>query len=146
MTDKGPVDVPGLILNATSQTDGSGSRSEQNRGRGLPAKRKSQDNKEVLAELKDFYSPADVFPEKKIGLRIVGKFIVLRFSNGGNYLSSDESRGEKNAVRRFVPENCNLPLGGRYTFTPEAPLVISSVSLFGQYGVLVPSGLQPDRY
>ena len=146
MTDKGLVEVPGLILNPISETDGSGSVSEQGRGRGLPAKLKSSNNKEGVAEVKDCYSPADVFPEKKIGLRVVGKFIVLRFSNGGNYLSSDEGRGEKDAARRFVPENCDLPLGGRYTFTPEAPLVISSVSLFGQYGVLVPSGLGPDRY
>ena len=57
-----------------------------------------------------------------------------------------QSRGEKDTMRRFVPENGNLPLGARYTFTREQPLVISSVSLLGQYGVLVPEGIRPDRF
>jgi hypothetical protein len=115
-------------------------------GRGLPAQRRPKNPQEEVAQVKDFYSPADVFPDGKTGLRLVGKFIVLQFSNGGNYLSADESRGEKDAMRRFVPKNCNLPLGARYTFTREQPLVISSESLLGQYGVLVPNGIRPDRY
>ena len=146
MTERGRVEVPGLILNPTLPAAESGPVAERSMGRGLPAQRKSKDPQAEVAQEKDFYSPADVFPEGKIGLRLVGKYIVLKFSNGGNYLSADESRGEKNAMRRFVPENANLPLGSRYTFTPDAPLVISSVSLLGQYGVLVPEGARPDRY
>ena len=145
MTDQGVVEVPSLTLNKPLPVPEQNSTANKSMGRGLPVKRKSRDQQEV-AEMKDFYNPADVFPEGKIGLRLVGNFIVLRFSNGGNYLSADESRGEKDAMRRFVPENGNLPLGARYTFTREQPLVISSVSLLGQYGVLVPDGIQPDRF
>jgi hypothetical protein len=144
-TDQGVVEVPGLTLNTPLPVPEEDSTAKKSMGRGLPVQRKSQDRQEV-AEMKDVYNPADVFPEGKIGLRLVGNFIVLRFSNGGNYLSADESRGEKNAMRRFVPENGNLPLGARYTFTREQPLVISSVSLLGQYGVLLPEGVQADRF
>jgi len=144
-TDQGVVEVPGLTLNTPLPVPEQSSTANKSMGRGLPVQRKSKDRQEV-AEMKDFYNPADVFPEGKIGLRLVGNFIVLRFSNGGNYLSADQSRGEKDAMRRFVPENSNLPLGARYTFTPEQPLVISSVSLLGQYGMLVPEGIQPDRF
>ena len=146
MTDQGLVEVPGLTLNPPAPPRESDSLAERSKGRGLPAQRKTKNPQESVAQEKDFYSPADVFPEGKIGLRLVGKYIVLKFSNGGNYLSADESRGEKDAMRRFVPENANLPLGSRYTFTPDAPLVISSVSLLGQYGVLVPEGARPDHY
>lgn len=144
-TDQGVVEVPGLTLNAPLPVSDQDSPSQKSMGRGLPVQRKNKDRQEA-AEMKDFYNPADVFPEGKIGLRLVGNFIVLRFSNGGNYLSADQSRGEKDAMRRFVPENGNLPLGARYTFTREQPLVISSVSLLGQYGVLVPEGIRPDRF
>ena len=144
-TDQGVVEVPGLTLNTPLPVPEQDSTAKKSMGRGLPVQRKSKDRQEV-AEMKDFYNPADVFPEGKIGLRLVGNFIVLRFSNGGNYLSADESRGEKDTMRRFVPENGNLPLGARYTFTREQPLVISSVSLLGQYGVLVPEGIRPDRF
>jgi len=144
-TDQGVVEVPGLTLNTPLPVPEQDSTAKKSMGRGLPVQRKAKDRQEV-AEMKDFYNPADVFPEGKIGLRLVGNFIVLRFSNGGNYLSADESRGEKDAMRRFVPENGNLPLGARYTFTRDQPLVISSVSLLGQYGVLLPEGTQPDRF
>ncbi|NCY20519.1 hypothetical protein EBX31_01000 [bacterium] len=146
ITDKGSVEVPGLTLNPIPRKEESEFVSGQGNGRGLLVKKRTNGIKEEVAEMKDFYFPADVFPENKIGMRVVGKFIVLRFSNGGHYLSADQSRGEKDAVRRFVPENCDLPLGGRYTFTAEEPLIISSVSMFGQYGVLVPVGIRPDRY
>ena len=145
-TDQGVVEVPSLALNPLPPAAAQGSTAERSMGRGLPVQRKPKDQQEDVAQVKDFYSPADVFPEAKIGLRLVGKFIVLRFSNGDNYLSADSSRGEKDAMRRFVPENLDLPLGGRYTFTREQPLLISSVSLLGQYGVLVPNDVRPDRY
>ena len=146
MTDRGLVEVPSLVLNPPSSPRESDSTAERSMGRGLPAQRRPKNPQEEVTQVKDFYSPADVFPDGKTGLRLVGKFIVLQFSNGGNYLSADESRGEKDAMRRFVPKNCNLPLGARYTFTREQPLVISSESLLGQYGVLVPNGIRPDHY
>jgi hypothetical protein len=146
MTERGMVEVPGIVLNPVSQGGGGGSTVERTVGRGLPPRRKTKDQQNDVAEMKDFYSPADVFPDGKIGLRLVGKFIVLQFSNGGSYLSADESRGEKDTMRSFIPENCDLPLGARFTFTREQPLVISSGGLLGQYHVLVPNGIRPDRY
>lgn len=94
---------------------------------------------------KEYYAPADEFPGNPKGYKIVGKFRLESFSNGGYYLRADSSRGEKDVMRRFVPRNDNINPGCTYTFTQDQPMVIVSKGIFGQYNVDLPDNLADDQ-
>lgn len=94
---------------------------------------------------KEFFSPADEFPGNPQGYKIIGKFKVSAFSNGGYFLQADSARGEKDAMRRFVPRDDSIESGQTYTFTRERPMVIVSKSFLGQYDVDLPDNLLTDQ-
>jgi len=96
-------------------------------------------------EKKEFYSPADEFPGNPKGYKIIGKFRVGAFSNGGYYLQADSSRGEKDALRSFIPRGDSIQPGCTYTLTQEHPMIIVGKGIFGQYEVDLPDHLVSDQ-
>lgn len=94
---------------------------------------------------KKYFMSSDEFPGSPIGYKIIGKFKVSKFSNGGYYLDPDTKRGEKETMRRFVPRNKNIQPNESYTFTSDMPLTIVSKSFLGQYDVDLPPNSRTDH-
>jgi hypothetical protein len=92
-----------------------------------------------------YFLSSDEFPGNPIGYKIIGKFKVSSFSNGGFYLDPDTKRGEKETMRRFVPRNKNIQPNESYSFTKNMPLTIVSKSFLGQYDVDFPANMRTDR-
>jgi hypothetical protein len=89
---------------------------------------------------KEFYSCSEKFPKNPVGIKIVGHFVAMAFSNGGFYLTPDPHYGEKDVGRRFVVENGQIQPDVPYTFDENKYLEVTSSSFLGQYSVKISYG------
>jgi hypothetical protein len=97
---------------------------------------------------KEYYGPADKFPKKIEGIKLIGNFNATRFGETDTIvLKADERKGEVFNQRFFRVDNIVIKQGSVFTFSKENPLIIKGrdVALnfgMGTYKVALPTNNQ----